>query len=144
MQFTMEGYSKPYRRDNTDKSRGLLIFVKEGIMSKPLKTNFTREGMFIEINLRKCKWLMFCGYNPRKALIKDSLLELGTNLDAFICQYDNIIVMGDFNAECNGSSMKIFCETYNLTNLIKEARCYKNHLSPSSIDLILTNRKNYF
>ena len=42
MQFTREGYSKPYRRDNTDKSGGLLIFVKEGIMSKPLKTKFTR------------------------------------------------------------------------------------------------------
>ena len=100
--------------------------------------------MFIEINLRTRKWLMFCGYNPHKALIKDFLLELGTNLDAFICQYDNIIVMGDFNAECNERSMKIFCETYNLTNLINEATCYKNHLSPSSIDLILTNRENYF
>ena len=52
--------------------------------------------------------------------------------------------MGDFNEECNERSMKIFCETYNLTNLINEATCYKNHLSPSSIDLILTNRKYYF
>ena len=99
--------------------------------------------MFIEITLRKRKWLLFCGYNPYKALIKDFLHELCINLDAIIVLYDIIIVMGDFNAECNESSMKMFCETY-LTNLINEPTCYKNQISPSSINLILTNRKKYF
>ena len=83
-------------------------------------------------------------YNPYKALIKDFLHELCINLDAIIGMYDNIIVMGDFNAECNESSMKMFCETYDLTNLINEPTCYENQFSPSSIDLILTNRKKYF
>ena len=31
-QFTMEGYSQHYRRDNTDKSGGVLILVKDGIL----------------------------------------------------------------------------------------------------------------
>ena len=101
--------------------------------------------MFIEINLRKRKWLMFCGYNPYEALIKDFLQDLGSDLDALIGQYDNLIIMGDFNAECNESSMENFCETYDLSNLIMEPTCNKNHhFNPSSIDVILTNRKSYF
>ena len=33
-----------------------------------------------------------------------------------------------------------FCETDNLSNLIKEPTCFKNPHNPSAIDLILTNR----
>ena len=40
--------------------------------------------------------------------------------------------------------MKDFCELYSLENLIKEPTCYKNPNNPSLIDLMLTNRKNYF
>ena len=40
--------------------------------------------------------------------------------------------------------MKTFCETYNLTNLIKGPTCFKNPLNPSSIDLILTNKHQSF
>ena len=40
--------------------------------------------------------------------------------------------------------MKDFCEIYNLENLIKEATCFKNPDNPSSIDVMLTNRKNSF
>ena len=40
--------------------------------------------------------------------------------------------------------MKDFCELYNLENLINDPTCYKNACNPSSIDVILTNRKNNF
>ena len=40
--------------------------------------------------------------------------------------------------------MKDFCEMYNLTNLIKEPTCYKNADNPSSIDVMLTNKKGSF
>ena len=40
--------------------------------------------------------------------------------------------------------MKEFCELYDLQNLIKDPTCYKNASNPSSIDVILTNRKNSF
>ena len=35
--------------------------------------------------------------------------------------------------------MKSICETYNLTNLIKQLKCYKNLYNPTCIDMILTN-----
>ena len=40
--------------------------------------------------------------------------------------------------------MKDFCDLYDLENLIKEPTCFKNPNNPSSIDLMLTNRKRSF
>ena len=37
-----------------------------------------------------------------------------------------------------------FCAIYNLINLIKEPTCFKNVETPSTIDLILTNRGRRF
>ena len=41
-------------------------------------------------------------------------------------------------------TMKDFCQMYSLQNLINEPTCYKNANNPSSIDVILTNRKRSF
>ena len=38
----------------------------------------------------------------------------------------------------------IFCQMYRLDNLINEPTCYKNVNNPSSIDVMLTNRKSSF
>ena len=40
--------------------------------------------------------------------------------------------------------MKVFCDSYEFKNLIKDATCYKNPENPSCIDLILTNNSNSF
>ena len=40
--------------------------------------------------------------------------------------------------------MKDFCEMYDLENLIRGPTCFKNVNNPSSIDVMLTNRKNSF
>ena len=40
--------------------------------------------------------------------------------------------------------MKPFCESYNLTNLIKQPTCLKNLKKHSCIDLILTNKPKSF
>ena len=54
--------------------------------------------------------------------------------------YKNVAFLGDFNAGIEETAMKSFCESYNLTNLIKQPTCFKNTKKPSCIDLILTNR----
>ena len=48
-------------------------------------------------------------------------------------------MIGDFNSDVNQSRMKAFCESYNLSSLIKELTCYKNPENLSCIELILTN-----
>ena len=40
--------------------------------------------------------------------------------------------------------MQEFCTMYNLENLIKGPTCYKNVNNPSSIDVMLTNKKSSF
>ena len=61
----------------------------------------------------------------------------------YLKDYENIILRGDFNSPVSEITSK-FCQTYNLCNLITEPTCYKNPNNPSSIDVILTNRKNTF
>ena len=40
--------------------------------------------------------------------------------------------------------MNEFCDVYGLRNLITEHTCFKNHLNPSSIDFMLTNKFRSF
>ena len=58
--------------------------------------------------------------------------------------YESIILVGDFNSEINDNCMNDFCESYNLSSLIRESTCYKNPENPSCIDLFLTNSPNSF
>ena len=149
--FFFEGYAMPYRIDRNANGGGILIYIREDIPCRDLaKYSFSNnassifEGIFLEINLRKTKWLLFGGYNPMKINIDSYLQTLSSILDKHLPKYDNIILLGDFNAEIVDSSMQQFCEAYHLTNLIKDPTCFKNPLNPSSIDLILTNRPKRF
>ena len=54
------------------------------------------------------------------------------------------MVIGDLSAEVNLKCMKLFCETYDLSSLIKVTTCYKNPKKPSCIDLLLTNLTKSF
>ena len=64
-QFSLDGFSAPYRLDRNREGGGVLIYVREDIPSKQLsKHTFTKnvEGLFIEVNLRKTMLLLFGGY----------------------------------------------------------------------------------
>ena len=99
--------------------------------------NSSLEGIFIEVNLRKKKWLIFGGYNNEKKHIGKYLLDLGRSLDSLIGKYDNLLLVGDFNSETSETCMSEFCDVYNLKNLIKDPICFKNPINPSSIDFLV-------
>ena len=50
---------------------------------------------------------------------------------------DNIMLVGDFNAE-PGDTVSDFCEIYNLKNKIKKKTCFKNPNNLICIDLRIT------
>ena len=102
------------------------------------------EGIFLEINLKKYKWLLFGGYNASKDNILHFVNEIGPVIDHYMPKYDKFLILGDFNSEMSEDAMRDFSETYNLSNLIKERTCFKNPSNPSLIDLILTNRPRSF
>ena len=144
-QFQIKGFSDPFRVDRNTHGGGILFYAREDIPVKLLSVeNLPTECFFIEINLRKRKWLVCCSYNPHRDNIKEHLNTISANLDLYSSKYEYIIVIGDFNAEVNDKFMSNFCESYNLSSLIKESTCYKNPENHSSIDLILTNSPHRF
>ena len=146
-QFMIDGYSIPFREDRNSHGGGLLIYVREDIPCKRLKTinvSGDIEAIFIEVNIRNCKWLLMGGYNPNNENISYFLSNVSKIIDTYLKDYENIILIGDFNSSVTEHTMSEFCQMYNLHNLINEPTCYKNPNNPSSIDVILTNRKNSF
>ena len=140
-QFTMTGYSIPFRLDRTCHGGGILLFVREDIPSKIFKTDCDAdfEDIFVEINLRNKKWLLCCSYKPHKSNITNHLKNICKTLDKLNSTYDNLVLLGDFNAEPEEESISEFLNLYNLKNLVKQSTCFKNPNKPTCIDLILTN-----
>ena len=145
-QFIIDGFQLPFREDRNDRGGGLCLYVNEDIPCRRIHVNFMPkiEAIVIEINLKKRKWLLLGIYNPHKEMTKTFLASLSEKLNELYLKYDNIIILGDFNSEMCEDGMQIFCTTYNLKCLVKEATCFKNINSPSCIDLILTNKSLCF
>ena len=145
-QFQIEGFQEPIRIDRNKNGGGIMIYIRDGLDAKEIKCHRlkTVEGTFIKLVIRNSKWLIMAGYNPDKKKIGNFLNEVGKKLDKLLAQYENLIFLGDFNSEVKEEEMKNFCETYDLTNLITEPTCFKSVENPSSIDVILTNRKESF
>ena len=144
-QFHLDGYT-PYRLDRNCNGGGLMIYVREDIPSKTVyvSNDNSFEGIFLEINLRKKKWLLCFSYNPKKILIETHLSNISKVLDANLAKYDQYLLIGDLNSETTEPIMSEFCDTYSLKSLVKEATCFKNPERPTCIDLMLTNSPRSF
>ena len=60
-QFKIIGFSRPFRHDRNSKGGGIMLFFCEDISAKLIFTEIsTTEGFYMEINLRKQKWLICC------------------------------------------------------------------------------------
>ena len=101
------------------------------------------EGFYIEISIRKKKWLLGCSYNPHKPVISSYQKELGKNID-FNSKCDKFILLGDLNAEPTNEAVNNFCQAYDCSNIIKKNACFKNPRNSSCIDLIITNKPRSF
>ena len=121
----------------------MLLYIREDIPSNLLHTDNIIEGFYIEISIRKKKWLADCSSNPHKRFISSHLKELGKNLD-FNSKYYNFILLGDLNAEPTNETASDFCQVYDCSDFIKKYTCFKNPQNPSCIDLIITNKPRNF
>ena len=116
-----------------------MLYIREDIPSNLLATDKEHiESLYVELNLRNEKYLINCSYNPHKTMIKNHLATLSNFLDLHSSKYKKMLILGDFNVGIDEPQMKSFCETYNLTGLIKHPTCFKNPDNPTCIDLILT------
>ena len=63
----MSGFCRSYRLDHCSNGGGLLLYIREDIPSRLLieyKPPEYVECLFVEINIRKKKWLLCCLCNP--------------------------------------------------------------------------------
>ena len=109
-QFHIHGFSGPCRFDKNSSGCGILQYIREDIPSKLILTKMTIEGCFIEINLRKKRWLLCCSDNPKKPLILGHFNEIGKNLDLLLSKYDSFMLIGNLNAEPTEAAVSDFCK----------------------------------
>ena len=124
---------------------GLLVYIKSSLPSKML-TKFKLSDN-IEIipfvqDLRKEKRLFGSIYKPPLQNNQYFVSILSDLLNFYSDEYDNRVVLGDFNLEPSSPSMLFFMDSQNFVNLIKNKTCFKG--ASSCPDLILTNRKYSF
>ena len=135
--FLIECSSSPFRLDRNRKGGGTFIYVMSDIPSQLLtKYSFPNdiEGLLIEINFRKSKWLLFGTYHPPSQNEQYCFGCLDKALDVY-SSYEKVILTGDFKAQENECVSDSFLYQHDLTNLVEEGTCYKNPRNPSCIDL---------
>ena len=99
-QFVIEGFTTPYRLDRNKSGGGILIYIREDIPSELIPRVFSnREGFFLELSLRKKRWVLCCSYNPHSIFIETHMDSTGEVLNSLSARYENFILIGDFNAE---------------------------------------------
>ena len=134
-QFKIPGFRTPFHLDRDTFGGGILVYVQENIPAKFLSSEAkTIEGIFIELNFCKKKWFLNCSYNPSKSNIITHLEHLRRSLELHSANYDNLLLIGDFNVNTSELKVKDFC---NMKDFFPT--CFKNSETPSCIDLILTN-----
>ena len=65
--FLTDGFFKPYRLDRNKIGCGIMIFIHNTISSKILEKHIFAidvESISVELNLKKCKWLLCGTYHP--------------------------------------------------------------------------------
>lgn len=146
-QFNIEGYSKPIRLDRNQHGGGILFLVCDDLPCHELQSHELPsdvECTFLEMRIRQSKWLIVGGYNPHKDNISYFLNHIGRELDKYLAKYEKLLLLGDWNSAVTEKDMKEFCEIYHFEKLIKDPTCYKSSENPSSIDIMLTNKKLAF
>ena len=95
----MEGFSPPFILDRKVNVGGIPIYVRKDITCRELKDHpplNNAQGIFLELNLKRCKWLMFGGYNPSKDNIDNFVKGIGPTLDHYMPKYGNFFISRRF------------------------------------------------
>ena len=146
-QLMIDGYSEPYRFDRNRNGGGVLVYIREDILSRLLvdqKLLHDIEGIFIELNLRKKKWLLFGSYHPPSQSDEYFFHQVKKRLDMHSKFYESYMLIGDFNVEESKPCLPQFHFEIKAIKIVKEPTCYKSLSNPSCIELVITNSSSSF
>ena len=95
------------------------------------------EAIFIEVNLRKIKWLIFGISHPPGQPVEYFFKHVGYALDIYKQIYEKFLVADDFNTEVAEPCLSEFLTKYDSKTLVKEKTCFKISENPICIDLFM-------
>ena len=113
-QFRLANYHKTYGLDISDKSRGILVYIKSNIPTHQLNCgNLCKsiQAVLFEINLRNKKWLVISIYRPPSQNNEFFLNSLTNITYHFTKLFDIYIIIDDFNPEPSNTTLKHFLES---------------------------------
>ena len=131
--FLVNDFSEPYILDINRKGGGVTIYIREDISIKRLDKNifpYDMEGLFVELDFRKCKWLHFETYHP----LSQADIYHFDNLDKAFgtdSSHERRLLIGDFNTETSKPRVDSFVFEHELQNLAKEKRCFNSVHNPT-------------
>ena len=150
-QFSLNGFKKPYRKDRNKFGGGVMIYVREDIPSQEkdkYKLPDGVEGIIVEINLRKSKFLLIGTYhstNEDHGTKDDVFLHGISSAIEYYNSYDQFLIAGDLNLqEGRDPLLDDFLDEFQAKNLVKQPTCDKNSNNLSSVDLFITNTPSSF
>ena len=129
--------------DCSSNGGGIPLYVRDDIPSRLLTDYEIKDNLelfFVEVNIRKKKWLLGCSFNPHKSNISNHQHYLNKSLDVYLKCYDNIQIMGDLNSEVSENCLNDFYNVNSLKILNRDPTYFNNPNNLSCIDLFLTNR----
>ena len=94
----------------------------------------------MEINFRKCKWLLFATCHPPLQCDKYFFDYLSRSLDIGSALHKFVLIQ-NFNAKESEDTLACFFNCHNVPNRVKDEACFKSSSNLSFIDLIITNNK---
>ena len=97
-EFLVTGFSIPHRLDQNRNGGGIMIFICDYIPSRLLMKHIFPddiEGLFIELNFRKIRWLLFRTYHPPSQSDSYHFNNLDNVLD-LDSHYEKKLLVGEF------------------------------------------------
>ena len=86
-QFEIDSFSSPHRVDRNEKGGGIMPLFRENLPVNVLSVDKGNESCYVEVILKKTKWLISYLYNPTKNNISSHLESLSRNLDLHTSKY---------------------------------------------------------
>ena len=137
-QFFIDGFAKPFRRDGNKNGGGVMIFVRDNIPSKEIKVNFVLsdgECLFVELDIRKVKWLVVGCYHPPSQNDDYYFCSLSKLLDSLNSNYETFLLAGDFNSEDHEIEISSFLNNHEAKNIVKRKNMFQKCFSPTRVGL---------
>ena len=96
----------------------------------------------IEFSIKTSKSLCISLYKQPSQNENNCLDNLYLVINSLNCQYENLMLIGDFNMTIENKKLEVFMNSLGLECLIEKPTCFQSK-NPSCIDLILTIKKAF-